>query len=169
MRRRAFIVGIRYRGAPGIPELECPSLDAAEIASRLAALGFIATLILDDQATGARLRRLFREEIPDGFREGEHVLFFFAGHGIASENERGEVEAYLLPCDARPDDPSLRFFQEGVEVHALRETDLLGRRLSARLSQPPPERARRILRAVPRLALRAGRATLLAHMPESSV
>ncbi|MER8512129.1 caspase family protein [Mesorhizobium sp. M1060] len=94
----AFIVGIdRYTN--GVPELRTPVADATSLAGVLRDKhGFKTKVVVNDKATIVRLRRslkaLSRYVGPD-----DRVLFYFAGHGIAVENDGGPV-GYILPQDA---------------------------------------------------------------------
>src|SRR5438874_2345746 len=95
----AFLIGIdAYRN--GIPELHTPVADARSLAEVLGQQhGFETKVLVDADATLASLRGLLsglRNEIgPD-----DRVLFYFAGHGIATDSKDGP-RGFVLPQDAR--------------------------------------------------------------------
>ena len=95
-RRVALIVG--NSAYSGVPALANPANDAADLATRLGALGF-------DVRNGTNLDvASFDQAVREFARtlEGADVaLFYYAGHGMQASGEN-----YLLPVDARFDDLS---------------------------------------------------------------
>lgn len=96
-RRFAFVLG---NGAyPALGTLPNPPNDARAIAGALAPLGFDVELHIDlkrDELIG------LLPQIAQRARDAELVAFFYAGHGLAIDNQN-----YIVPIDARlPDDQS---------------------------------------------------------------
>src|SRR5271170_5718988 len=96
-RRFAFVLG---NGAyPALGTLPNPPNDARAIASALAPLGFEVELHIDlkrDELIG------LLPQVAQLARDAELVAFFYAGHGLAIDNQN-----YIVPIDARlPDDQS---------------------------------------------------------------
>ncbi|MEM0992175.1 MAG: caspase family protein [Bacteroidota bacterium] len=54
-------------------------------------------------ATFDELSHLLEVEIPKLLKAEDRVLFYFAGHGIATPSQEGRPEGYLLPSDANTD------------------------------------------------------------------
>jgi uncharacterized caspase-like protein len=96
-RRFAFVLGNAAYAQLG--ELPNPAHDAAAIAAALAPLGFDVDLRVDlsrEALTGAL------PAIAARAREADLVAFFYAGHGVAIDNQN-----YIVPVDARlPGDQS---------------------------------------------------------------
>jgi WD40 repeat protein len=104
-RSLAVVIGINnYQN--GISQLQTAANDAAELAQILREkYNYEVWLRLDEQATLENLRKLLLETLPREIKpcECDRVLFYFAGHGTALENEDGEGPAgYLVPQDAKP-------------------------------------------------------------------
>jgi len=96
----ALVVGIDRYGH-GIPELRTAANDARRLASLLAeGHGYDVTLLLDEEATQARIADLLHRELPSRVGPDDRVLFYFAGHGVARDGDDGP-NGYLLPFDAR--------------------------------------------------------------------
>jgi WD40 repeat protein len=101
---RAFLVAIDDY-AHGIPKLETPVADAAELARVLEFdHGFESEVIANERATFDGLRSLLAE-LPNRVSPDDRVFFYFAGHGIALGSDSGP-KGYLLPQDAGQDPPS---------------------------------------------------------------
>jgi WD40 repeat protein len=71
-------------------------------------------LLINQEATGDGLRNLLRTELPAQIGAEDRVLFYFAGHGMATDNDDGPA-GYLVPQDARPEDGST--FLSMIELH----------------------------------------------------
>ncbi|MEM6697653.1 MAG: caspase family protein, partial [Bacteroidota bacterium] len=54
-------------------------------------------------ATFDELSHLLKVDMPKILEEKDRVLFYFAGHGIATPSREGRPEGYLLPSDATTD------------------------------------------------------------------
>lgn len=96
----AVVVGIdAYRD--GIATLQTAVADAKAIAALLRDQhGYTVELRTDAEATGARLRALFEEQLPTLVGPDDRLLIYFAGHGTAQDGEDGP-EGFLIPQDAR--------------------------------------------------------------------
>ena len=98
----ALVIGInRYPKAPG---LAYAVADANAVAEALPALGFPKEnirLLLDGNATKARIERVLDREFPK-MGPDDRLLVFFAGHGETLRIKGGE-EGFLLPFDADPE------------------------------------------------------------------
>jgi hypothetical protein len=94
-----FVAIDRY--ATGIPDLKTPVSDAEAVAQVLRqAHGFETEIIGNEKATARRLRS-YLARLSKRVSESDRVIFFFAGHGTASEGDEGP-QGYLLPHDADP-------------------------------------------------------------------
>lgn len=100
LRRRALCIGInRYASAP----LNCCVADARRWASFLATQGFEVELLLDEQATLAKIKRGL-ELLVDNALPGDALAFQFAGHGTQIEDYDGDeadgFDEAFVPYDA---------------------------------------------------------------------
>lgn len=90
--RLALVIGnSQYQAAP---DLRNAGNDATDVAAKLKTLGF--TLIGDRahlEVTRAQMARLIRD-LGNAAQPGSEVLFYYAGHGIAGDNDN-----WLLPVD----------------------------------------------------------------------
>jgi WD40 repeat protein len=96
----ALVIGINnYKN--GISPLKTAVSDATEIARILETQhDYNVTLLLDEAATIGQLRQVLETELPNQIQAGDRFLFYFAGHGIALNDEDGP-EGYLVPQGAR--------------------------------------------------------------------
>lgn len=95
----AFIIGINeYQN--GISKLLTAVQDAEAIAKVLEEdyAYEVHPPFLD--AGKAEIEELLTHTIPELVKENDRVIFYFAGHGIALDSERGEPKGYLVPVDA---------------------------------------------------------------------
>lgn len=94
----ALVVGVdRYQN--GVPELKSAVADAEALASALEGMhGFEPRLITDGKATLTGLRNSL-QQLESEVRPNDRVLFYFAGHGIATDSDKGPM-GFLLPVDA---------------------------------------------------------------------
>lgn len=99
--RRALVVGINnYRRSP----LAGCINDARDWSSALRRLGFDVRELAEASATREGLLSAFRELLRSG-REGDELLFFFAGHGVqvpdwnGDESRRGRYDQAYAPID----------------------------------------------------------------------
>ncbi|HAX76429.1 MAG TPA: hypothetical protein DCY88_11465 [Cyanobacteria bacterium UBA11372] len=112
-RSLAVVIGINAY-SNGIQKLETAVNDAEKIAKLLKEkYQYEVLLLLDEKATKAQLTDLlenFEDKIlrlADGnevqIKEDDRLLFYFAGHGIASEvqNNTDELAGYLVPQDGQ--------------------------------------------------------------------
>ena len=99
-RNLAVVLGInQYDG--GIAPLQTATNDATALAQILKEKhNYQVRLWVDKQATLTNLNHLLEELLPKTVTEGDRLLFYFAGHGIALNGENGP-EGYLIPQDAR--------------------------------------------------------------------
>ncbi len=94
----AVVVGIdRYRH--GIPELENARNDARELGRILEREHGYRVLALTENVTRGRILELL-DRLEQEVGEGDRLLFYFAGHGLAEDSEQG-LAGYLVPEDAR--------------------------------------------------------------------
>lgn len=100
----AVVVGINaYQN--GITRLVNAGPDAQAVGQVLAAHhGFDVVEVLDERASGQRLRQML-VELRGVVKFYPRLVLFYSGHGQAEETERGELTGSLLPQDARRDDP----------------------------------------------------------------
>jgi len=99
----AVVIGIDRYG-DGIEPLSTPVSDAIALAKMLKEEHHydIVRVLLDEQATHKQLTVLISETLSTLLTERSRLLFYFAGHGIAQDNEDGEGPAgYLIPQDAK--------------------------------------------------------------------
>ncbi len=105
----AVVIGIDAYGH-GIPRLTTAVNDATRLAELLQAEHGYETILLTQEATGQpitqeRLRTLFNQDCAARLGPDDRLLVYFAGHGVALDGDDGPA-GYLVPQDARPDDPS---------------------------------------------------------------
>ena len=104
-RSRAVVLGVDAYGA-GIPRLRSAVADARAIAAALAdGQGFEVRTGFDGEVSAAAVRALVERALPAELGADDRLLFYFAGHGIAVDGDDGPA-GYLLPADARRDDPA---------------------------------------------------------------
>lgn len=98
-RSQAIIIGInQYQN--GISKLQTAVSDALALAELLGQNhGYDINLLLEADASLEGLEKLLHKILPQTIREGDRLLFYFAGHGIALNGEDGP-EGYLIPQDA---------------------------------------------------------------------
>jgi WD40 repeat protein len=96
----AVIIGISaYQN--GITPLQTAVNDAKAIARSLETDHQYSTILLiDDQATRADLAELLQAKLPHLLTETDRLLFYFAGHGIALNQDDDGPQGYLIPQDA---------------------------------------------------------------------
>ena len=108
----AVVIGINdYQN--GIASLKTAVPDALAIATilqdsyqyQLVHPSFETGVIVNDYATGDRLKHLFTEVLPEQIRpsSSDRLLLYFAGHGIARSSDTGP-EGYLVPQDGNVND-----------------------------------------------------------------
>jgi WD40 repeat protein len=100
VRHLAIVIGIdQYDG--GIAPLQSAANDATAMAQLLKEKhNYQVRQRINKQATRAKLKHLIEDLLPKIVAEGDRLLFYFAGHGIALNGEDGP-EGYLIPQDAR--------------------------------------------------------------------
>lgn len=97
-RSLAVLVAVDRYGN-GIPPLRTPVADAEKLAVILSRdHGFETEIIADENATRPHLQA-FLADLQDRVGPDDRVLFYFAGHGIAVDSDKGP-EGYLLLQDA---------------------------------------------------------------------
>jgi hypothetical protein len=139
MSREALVVGINfYKKITGFNSLNIPSEDAAEIARILAEEGDFSVRQLPEAVKDGEIRvgqqggvtqkelidALKQLFIPKGKNIPDTALFYFAGHGILSE-EGLLPEGYLVTSDANPAEGkwglSLKQLRELLESSEVRQ------------------------------------------------
>lgn len=104
-RSLAIAIGIE-RYSHGVPALRTAVDDAKRVADILATHhGYESIVVLDAEATHARIVSLLKEELPSRVGPDDRVCFYFAGHGVALDGDQGP-NGYLLPVDAVRGDES---------------------------------------------------------------
>lgn len=100
---RAVIIGIdEYQS---IRRLGTAVSDATRLAATLEdEHGYEDVQLLTDASRDELIAEL-SEKLPERASSNDRLLLYFAGHGIALDGKDGP-EGYLIPADARPDDPS---------------------------------------------------------------
>ncbi|WP_434384757.1 nSTAND1 domain-containing NTPase [Melittangium boletus] len=101
----ALVIGIDAY-THGIPPLRNAVRDARAIADSLERQGFEVLRLLDDQASLDALTRLLTQYLPSLPTPPDRLLIYFAGHGLARTDERHQFSGFLMPCDARRDEPA---------------------------------------------------------------
>src|SRR5579859_2539959 len=99
----AYIIGISKYSR--LNPLTSAANDATELSRLLREIHQYDSVqtFLDEQATGAELRRLLIEQLPREVRTNDRVLFYFAGHGLPLPGDSGP-EGYLAPQDGAAED-----------------------------------------------------------------
>lgn len=97
----AVVIGINHY-QHGVPQLKTAAPDAQELAKILVEKHRYddVILLLDQKATLANLRQMLHEYLPQAIVENARLLFYFAGHGIALNNDDGP-SGFLIPQDAK--------------------------------------------------------------------
>lgn len=101
--RVAVLIGIaRYGNA--LPPLRSPVNDVTALAELLTSQhGYVVHRYCDEQATLAGLRQMLAR-LPALTEQADRVIIYFAGHGIAHDDDSADGPAgYILPQDARQD------------------------------------------------------------------
>ncbi|WP_373987822.1 caspase family protein [Duganella sp. BuS-21] len=102
----------------GIPPLLTPVADATALACLLRdAHGYEVELLTDAAATLQGIRT-FMERFTARIYPDDRVLFYFAGHGIATDSSDGP-RGYVLPHDARKDGDAEVSFLPMVELEEM--------------------------------------------------
>ena len=98
-RNLAFIVGINSY-SNGISSLKTAVNDAKKLVEILREKhGYQVWVCLDKVATLDNLNQLLEKTLPEQVTENDRLLFYFAGHGVALNND-DEPAGYLIPQDA---------------------------------------------------------------------
>lgn len=109
----AVLVGIDRYGN-GVRELRTAVADALKLAEVLHRdHGFETEVVVDENATCSQLRTLLAD-LSKRVGDDDRVLFYFAGHGIATEGHDGP-RGYILGQDATRD--STEHYLSMVELH----------------------------------------------------
>jgi uncharacterized caspase-like protein len=99
-RNLAVIIGIDAYNS-GISPLHNAVNDAKQLGEILHKKhGYQVQVCVDKAATLKGLETLLEKKLPQTVTQNDRLLFYFAGHGIALNNEDGPV-GYLIPQDAR--------------------------------------------------------------------
>ncbi|HVG62170.1 MAG TPA: caspase family protein, partial [Hyalangium sp.] len=104
-RSLAVVIGINSY-AQGIPPLQNAVRDANALADTLEHQGFEVLRLLDAQASLSSLDHLLSHHLPSLQPAPDRLLIYFAGHGLAHTDEQHQFSGFLLPSDARRDEPS---------------------------------------------------------------
>uniref|UniRef100_UPI004055BB4A nSTAND1 domain-containing NTPase n=1 Tax=Candidatus Electronema sp. TaxID=2698783 RepID=UPI004055BB4A len=111
-RSLAIVIGIDCY-SNGIPPLTTAVNDASRLARILETQhGYSVTLLAED-VTKSRLEAVFKEQ-KNNLSENDRLLFYFAGHGVALDCDKGP-EGYLIPQDA--DQKDEKTFWKMTELH----------------------------------------------------
>jgi WD40 repeat protein len=99
-RNLAFVIGIN-KYSNGISALQNAVNDAKKLVEALRGQHeYRIWVCLDEVATLGNLSELLDKTLPEQVKPDDRLLFYFAGHGIALNNEDGP-EGYLIPQDAK--------------------------------------------------------------------
>lgn len=101
-RNLAVVIGVNdYQNQ--VPKLKTAKNDAEVLAKLLTdSHQYEVTLITDETECKPTLDRLFNlleKQLPEKINKDDRLLFYFAGHGIAKESDRGPA-GFLVPQDA---------------------------------------------------------------------
>jgi hypothetical protein len=122
--RWAAVVGINQY--VDLPALEGARGDSERVATALRGRGFDDVIeIYDHEATRERILNVLGTQLARKSGPDDLVVIYFAGHGATETLPKGEKRGYILPADARADDP----FSTGISMAQLRD---LSARLPAR-------------------------------------
>lgn len=106
LQSRGLVIGINSYKNSGLTNLASAKNDAQAFHACLVSnFGFLSeniTLLLDEDATGERIKEAFLE-FSKTTEKDDRVVIFFAGHGNTKSGKRGEV-GYLVPHDGNPDE-----------------------------------------------------------------
>ncbi len=98
----AYIIGIGEY-PQGISNLQTPEADARQLAALLESQFRYDVHLYTGEVGLEKMAEILAEiATPSPTAHQEHVLIYFAGHGIALDNDAGIPEGFLLPADARP-------------------------------------------------------------------
>jgi WD40 repeat protein/energy-coupling factor transporter ATP-binding protein EcfA2 len=98
-RNLAFIIGINNYNN-GISPLKTAVNDAKKLVEILREKhNYQVWICLDEVATLNNLNQLLEKTLPEQVTENDRLLFYFAGHGVALNNDNGPA-GYLIPQDA---------------------------------------------------------------------
>ena len=99
-RNLAFVIGINNY-TNGIPQLQTPINDAKKLVEILREKhGYQVWVCLDETATLKTLNNLLTTTLPQQVQPDDRLLFYFAGHGVALNDDDGP-KGYLIPQDAK--------------------------------------------------------------------
>ncbi|RIK71647.1 peptidase C14 [candidate division KSB1 bacterium] len=111
----AIIIGIEQYGND-IRPLRTAVNDTNRLAEILVQEhGYEVSILKNEEATLSKLNVLLQETLPQQVGSNDRVLFYFAGHGIALEEDKDGPAGYLLPQDAQY--ASSRSFLQISELH----------------------------------------------------
>lgn len=120
--RRALVVGIGLYRPPGadpkilaerrLIDLGGARNDAVAMTALLEARGYRVDTLVDGAASRAAILAAMREQLEEGAKPGDDVVFYFAGHGSqlasADPEEADRLDETLVPADAALGAPDLR-------------------------------------------------------------
>ncbi len=102
-RNLAFIIGINNY-TNGISSLKTAVNDAEKLAKILSEKhNYQVWVCLDEVATLSKLNQFLEKTLPAHVTQNDRLLFYFAGHGVALNNDDGPA-GYLIPQDAKGGD-----------------------------------------------------------------
>ncbi|MBM7115690.1 caspase family protein [Archangium primigenium] len=101
----AIVIGVNTY-THGIPPLFNAVRDAEAVAATLEGQGFEVMRLLDEAASLAALTELLTRDLPSLQPPPDRLLIYFAGHGLAHTDDEHRIAGFLLPADARREDPS---------------------------------------------------------------
>jgi WD40 repeat protein len=101
----AVVIGINAY-SHGLQPLQNAVRDASALGDALERQGFEVLRLLDAEASLSALSHLVTQRLPTLEPALDRLLIYFAGHGLAHTDEQHNLSGYLLPADARRDEPS---------------------------------------------------------------
>jgi formylglycine-generating enzyme required for sulfatase activity len=101
------VIGIDGYQSTDVPALTGAVRDAENVAAELRKQGFEVKVLLNEKATGVRIREVLGDEMPNRLGPEDRLLVFFAGHGVSTGEGDGAI-GYLLPVDGSRAKPRSR-------------------------------------------------------------
>jgi uncharacterized caspase-like protein len=99
----ALLIGIDRHADPQVPDLCCAQTDAEALSAFLREhleTDRLLTVLTNERATKARIRRTLTDELPKRVTEDDVVLLYFAGYGAAElEPSTGDLSLHLVTHD----------------------------------------------------------------------
>lgn len=105
----ALVVGVNNYSDNSWPDLDEANRNAQDVANALRGIGFKVDLLLN--ASFDQLTKSIEEFQKEGVNPDAQLLFYFAGHGVKDNADRG----YVIPADA-PGQDDVAFHKKAIEL-----------------------------------------------------